>query len=309
MDITQSQSRPRFLPSWLEGLISHTISVVVGGALIVTASAHRGDAQTGGYPGLPMRRGLLNLHYVWEHSSASVGPGATAPRRATSKSWETLDAKINFEAPNLLDPNALFRSVVPAGIPQPPNLLKYSDQNGPLPFYTSAGPGRILSIEATSAYSSESQVDAADFHETATRHGSGSGLNGFGLTFIGDSFSTIDATTKPFSVTVKTSQWAEGHPELRPSTTNQERIVVISFPRREARTDGSLGEFQSPERFSAAPWAVEVTHASKSNLYKGTGRYHHRATGKSQYDPSRLSTWVEDSVSLDFTFDLSGHGG
>jgi len=65
-----------------------------------------------------MRRGLMNLHYVWEHSSASVGPGATAPRRATGKSRETLDAKITFEAPDLLDPNALFRKVVPAGIPQ-----------------------------------------------------------------------------------------------------------------------------------------------------------------------------------------------
>ena len=309
MDITQSRSQPRFLPSLLDGLISRTISLVVGGALFATAGAQRGDAQMDGYPGLAMRRGLLNLRYVWEHSSASVEPGATAPRRATGKSRETLDAKITFEAPDLFDPNALFRKVVPAGIPQPPNMIKYSGQNGPLPFYTSAGPGRILSVEANSAYSSESQVDAADFHETTTRQGSGSGLNGFGLTFIGDNFSSIDATTKPFSVTVKTSQWAEGHPELRPSTTTQERRVVISFPSREAATDGSLGKFQSPERFSAAPWTVEVTQVPKSNLYKGTGRYHHRATGKSRYDPSGLSTWVEDSVSLDFTFDLSGHGG
>jgi len=278
---------------------------------VVSIVALLSNAQTqqlppNGFPGMQMRRGSLTIHYVGEHSHSGKTPGGAEPIEGTSKSRETLDAKVNFEEPNVFDPNSVYRRALPPGMPQMPNMLKYTEQNAQMPFFTSAGPGRILSIESSSTYSGQAQMDGGDFHQKSSSEGGGSDLSTFGIAFLGDNFTSIDAASKPFIVTLKVNQSSEAHPELKPSsTTTPKHTVTIPTLSREASADGSLGGFHAGSKFSAEPWIVEVTHAPNTRIYKGTARYHHRQTGDA-YDPKGSS---EDTITLTFTLDLFGQGG
>lgn len=293
-------------------------------AALLLSGAQRGRAQTSEQERQQMHRGTLMIHWVGESGSAGTQPGAMEPRKVTAKKRETLDAIVRFEVPEdslrFFDPKSIVYKVnldnIPMADPEllkklkgamgslkPPNFYNYyGAQYGTENFLTSAGPGRVLSVDATSTYSSQSQADAPDFHETSSSNGSGSGISAFSVMFSVDQFLGISVSSKPFNVTVKTNQWAEGHPELQPSTVTRQHDISISSPFRAPLADGSLSPFHKQGVLD--PETFKITRDANSLIWRGSGSGHRRETSSGfNGDPQ----WSEVSASMNFTFDLSEH--
>ena len=295
----KSVSQLGFFSRWLMPLSACALLAVASAKTLLLSSAQQEDTPDTAKAG-KRRHGYLTVHSVAEHNKVTHD-NAGGPDRESDKTRETLDAKIVIdvgdEALRLFDPNDGFTRLTAAYSENPQNFY-YSEgviEQRQVSIGGMSGDGfdgRILSIDAKSTYSGHyHQHSAVD--TTVTTEGSGSGLDAFGISFNFDKFDSIEASSKPLTLTERRTDQSPvpDYPGNGQTITSTSKHAVQAGFSHTGKKD----------------WTVEVTHAPRTHIYSGTLRYTHKEFPNA--DIGDLHTSIEDIKTVTFTFDLSGREG